>query len=210
MNYCSGCHSLEYMRYDRMAQDIGITNDDGTVAVDMLKANLMFTGDKAGDQIHIAMRPKDAATWFGVTPPDLSLEARARGNEWLYHYLKGFYADDKKPWGVNNAVFPDVAMPHVLVDLQGVQQPIYETHIVAVDGETQQTQQLVGLKLATPGQLTEAQYDELVTDLVNFLAYVGEPIKAERERVGVWVLLFLVLLGAFAYLLKREYWKDVH
>jgi len=210
MNYCSGCHSLEYMRYDRIAKDIGITLDNGAVATDMLKTNLMFTSDKVGDQIKIAMTPKEGAAWFGVVPPDLTLEARARGNEWLYQYLKGFYADPTKTWGVNNAVFPDVAMPHVLLGLQGIQTPIYETHTVTVDKDTQQIKTLVDLKLTQPGTLTEAEYDQLVTDLVNFLAYAGEPIKSERERLGVWVILGLILIGVFAYLLKREYWKDVH
>jgi len=210
MNYCSGCHSLEYMRYERMATDIGITLDDGAVATDMLKKNLMFTSDKVGDQIHIAMRPKDSALWFGITPPDLTLETRARGNEWLYHYLKGFYVDPNKPWGVNNAVFPDVAMPHVLWELQGIQTPIYETHTVTVDNDTQQIKTLVGLQVTQQGTLTEAEYDQVVTDLVNFLAYVGEPNKSERERLGIWVILGLIIIGVFAYLLKREYWKDVH
>jgi len=210
MNYCSGCHSLEFVRYERLAQDLHITDEKGAVYTNLMKKNLMFTGDKIGETIKIAMRGSDSALWFGVTPPDLSLIARARGTDWLYGYFKGFYRDDSRPWGVNNVVFPEVSMPHMLLSLQGLQEPIYETHVMHVGTETQVTKQLIGLKPGTKGSLTPEQYDQVVNDLVNFLAYAADPVKLERERIGIWVILFLVIFLAFAYLLKREYWKDIH
>ena len=206
MNYCSGCHSLKFMRYNRMAQDIGITTDTGEIAVDLLKANLMFTSSKVGEHIEIAMRPKDAESWFGTLPPDLSLETRARGEQWIYDYLLGFYADDSRPWGVNNLVFKDVGMPHVLTDLQGKQKPVYR--IQRHDGKVEK--HIVGVSPETAGKLTSSEYKQFVNDLVNFLSYVGNPVKEKSKRIGLFVLLFLAVAFAFAYALKREYWKDVH
>ena len=210
MNYCSGCHSLEFVRYERLAKDLQITDGKGNVYTNLMKKDLMFTDGKIGDTIQIAMREEDAKKWFGVPPPDLSLIAKARGAQWLYSYLKGFYVDESKPWGVNNVVFPDVGMPNVLMGLQGVQVPEYQVHTVKVGNETQVEKKIIGLKLVEQGSLSPKEYDQLVTDLVNFLVYAADPIKDERERMGLWVILFLLVLGAFAYLLKREYWKDVH
>lgn len=178
MNYCSGCHSLKYVRYDGMAKDIAIVDDKGNVLEKMVKDNLVFTGEKITDSMVIAMSPLDASRWFGLPPPDLSLVARARGADWLYTYLRSFYPDPKKPWGVNNYLFPDVAMPHVLDELQN--------------------------------KLTKPEFDASVRDLVNFLVLMGEPKQRERERLGVWVLLFLGVFFVFCWLLKREYWKDIH
>lgn len=178
MNQCSGCHSLKYVRYRGMAQDIGIVDRDGKVYDELVKHDLMFTGNKLEDPILTAMSPLQGKNWFGISPPDLSLVTRSRGVDWLYAYLRSFYADPKRPWGVNNKIFPDVAMPHVLANVQQSMSP--------------------------------TEYDAYVADLVNFLAYVGEPVQLQRKRLGVWVLLFLGVFFVFAFLLKREYWKDVH
>lgn len=188
MNYCSGCHAVGYQRYNRVAQDLGIKED-------LMKANLMFVHDaKIGDLMQNSMAPADGKHWFGQTPPDLTLVARVRGVDWLYTYLRGFYKDDTRPFGVNNKVFPEVGMPHVLAELQGIQ-------IKTEDGE---------LELAKGGKLSPQEYDETVRDLVNFLAYSGEPVKLERQSLGVKILMFLVVFFILAYLLKKEYWKDVH
>jgi len=195
MNHCSGCHGLKYERYETLAKDLGIVDIDGKVLEDLIKKDLMFVGEKMSDPIRTAMTKEDGANWFGVAPPDLSLVARSRGADWLYSYLRSFYRDEKRPWGVNNLVFPDVGMPHVLLELQGMQ--------VKTDDHN------APLKLIHPGQLTPAQYDQAIHDLVNFLVYVGEPMQETRKRVGVWVLLFLGVFFIFALLLKKEYWKDV-
>ncbi|MBE2294481.1 MAG: cytochrome c1 [Phycisphaerales bacterium] len=200
VNYCMGCHSLEYQRYNRMAHDIGLTDEQ-------VKENLIFTGAKVGDTMKNAMIKSEAKHWFGVTPPDLSLIARSRGNDYLYTYLLTFYQDPSRPFGVNNAAFPNAGMPHVMWDLQGMQKPIYETH-KGTNGE--ETKTLVGFELSQPGSMSPPQFKEAMADLVNFLAYVGEPIKLERQRIGIWVLLFLGLAFVVFYLLKKEYWKDVH
>ncbi len=209
MNYCSGCHSLQFMRYERMAKDIGLTDDKGEVMADVVKANLMFSSKRIGDQILVAMPSEEARHWFGVAPPDLTLASPHRSNKWLYNYLLSFYVDDKKTWGVNNVVFPDVAMPNVLLALQGEQEPIYETRQLTVEGQTVEHKTVTGLKLIKPGELSPKEFQALVYDLVNFMAYVGDPIKVQRERMGVAVILFLLALLVFAYLLKREYWKDI-
>lgn len=193
MNYCSGCHALQYARFDGVAKDLGMVDEKGAVFDKLIKSQLNFAGDKVTDNILTSMPQKDSAKWFGVAPPDLSLVARSRTPDWLYTYLKSFYVDPSRPWGVNNLVFPNVGMPHILLELQGVQ-VLNEGH----------------LTLKTPGLLTEAEYDQAVRDLVNFLDYIGEPAKLHRERLGVWVLLFLVVFLVLAALLKREYWKDVH
>jgi ubiquinol-cytochrome c reductase cytochrome c1 subunit len=202
MNYCSGCHSLQYERYNRMAQDIGITDDNGKVMDELVKTNLMFTADKIQEQIQIAMRSEDAATWFGVPPPDLSLETRARGGDWVYSYLLAFYKDSSRPWGMNNLVFKDVGMPHVLADLQGVQ----EIDLAPVADESD----AFPLKITQPGKLSADEYRQVVYDLTNFLSYVADPIYKTRHYIGSFVILFLVVFLAFSYLLKREYWKDIH
>ncbi len=197
MNYCSGCHSLKYLRYNRMADDLKIPPAD--------LSSLMFTSDKPFDEIVSAM-PADAEKWFGKRPPDLSLTARAKGPDYIYSFLKGFYTDKARIWGVNNRYLPNASMPFVLASLQGLQKPVFKSE--TVDGQTKMV--LSELELATPGSLSPEKYDEFVRDITNFLDYAGEPIKAKRQSLGIFVTLFLLVFFAFAYLLKKEYWKDVH
>jgi len=200
VNYCMGCHSLEHQRYNRMARDIGLTDEQ-------VKENLIFTGAKVGDTMKNAMNKSEAKGWFGVVPPDLTLIARSRGVDYLYTYLLTFYEDPSRPFGVNNAAFPNAGMPHVLWELQGMQKPIYEKH---KNAEGHEVETLTGFELVQPGSMNPPQFKESMADLVNFLSYVGEPIKLERQRIGVWVILFLALAFVVFYLLKKEYWKDVH
>ena len=199
MNYCSGCHSLKYLRYNRLAADLKIPESE-------LAANLMFSSDKAFDTINSAM-PKDSESWFGKEPPDLSLIARARGVDYLFSYMKGFYADKTRPWGVNNLYLPSAAMPHVLQELQGSQKPVFKNE---PDDRGSARMVLVGVAAMTPGALKPEEYDQFVRDIVNFLDYAGEPVKEKRQSMGVFVTLFLLVFFVFAYLLKKEYWKDVH
>lgn len=211
MNYCAGCHSLDFVRFDGMAKDLGMVDKDGKVLEKIVNENLNFINDKITSTIAVAAPKKDAAVWFGVAPPDLSLVARSRGTDWLYTYLRSFYADAAKPWGVNNLVFPDVGMPHVLQNLQGTQVAVTKTvTLMNEEGQPYEKEVIDHLALQSPGSMTTEEYNKTITDLVNFLEYVGEPHKLERKRLGVWVLLFLVIFTLFAYLLKREYWKDVH
>ncbi len=193
MNECSSCHSLKYTRYDALAKGIEITDENGNVLDALVKQDLMFAGDSLSDPIQSAMTTADAEKWFGIAAPDLTLVARYRGVDWLYTYLRTFYVDPTRPWGVNNLVYPSVAMPHVLLNLQG-----------------EQTLTPTGLKLTKQGTMTSVEYDRAVADLVNFLSYVGEPVQLERRKIGVWVLVFLGIFLVFSYLLKREYWKDIH
>ena len=200
VNYCLSCHSAKQMRYSRMSEDLGISPE-------LTELNLMFTGDKIFDGMNIAMRPEDAEKWFGVNPPDLSLIARSRGADWLYTYLKSFYVDDSRPFGVNNMLFPKVGMPHALADLQGMQKAVYKT----VKGEDNSTKQVFErFEIIVPGRLTEKGYDYAMKDLVNFMVYMGEPAKLERQKLGWKVIMFLLLMLVIFYLLKKEYWKDIH
>lgn len=200
VNYCLSCHSAQYMRYGRMAEDLGLDEQ-------VVKDNLMFTTDKIGDTMKVAMRPADAEKWFGVAPPDLSVIARARGADWLYSFLNGFYLDDARPTGVNNLYFADTAMPHVLSELQGFQRKVAHG-----EGEEGAGHGAHGapLEQAIPGKLSEKDYRQATRDLVAFLVYMGEPAKLVRYRVGFWVIAFLFVLFVATYLMKREYWKDVH
>jgi len=199
VNYCLSCHSAAYQRYNRMGRDIGLTEQQ---VID----NLMFASDKIGEQMTIAMSPENGASWFGAPPPDLTLVTRSRGSDWLYTYLRTFYLDDSRPFGVNNLVFPSVGMPHVLWGLQGWQKPVYKT--VEHDGHEKQV--IDQLELVEPGTLSADEYDRAMRDLVTFMTYMGEPVKLQRESLGIKVLLFLTLLLVITYLLKKEYWKDVH
>lgn len=196
VNYCLSCHSAQHMRYNRMGRDIGLTDDQ-------VIENLMFASDKVGNQMTIAMSRNDAKEWFGAPPPDLTLVARVRGADWLYTYLRTFYVDETRPFGVNNVVFPSVGMPHVLWELQGVQKAVFKK-----DGHGNDV--IDHLELAEPGSMTPAEYDKAVRDLVNFMVYMGEPAQLERYALGVKVILFLLVFLVVAYLLKKEYWKDVH
>ncbi len=189
VNYCYGCHSLKFLRYNRLAKDLGIAEQD---VID----NLMFSGSKIADPMEISMTKEDANNWFGVQPPDLSLIARSRGTDWLYTYLRSFYADDSRPFGVNNTLFKDVGMPHVLSGLQGLK--------AAPGAEGEHAEMLV------KGTLSEKEYDQVIHDIVGFLEYAGEPAKLKRQTMGLYVLLFLAFFTLIAYLLKKEYWRDVH
>ena len=198
VNYCLSCHSAAYMRYNRMA-DIGLSDAQ-------IKANLLFAGEKVGDTMTVAMAKKDAKAWFGAAPPDLSVEARARGADWLYGYLRGFYRDDTRPTGWNNTVYDKVAMPHVLWQLQGQQVLKVEDRVDAHGVKTEAH----ALVLDKPGSMSPAEYDATIADLVNYLVFMGEPAKNQRLQLGLIVLLFLGLLFVVAYYLKKEFWKDIH
>ncbi|MGY3931585.1 ubiquinol--cytochrome c reductase, cytochrome c1 [Aeromonas encheleia] len=199
MNYCAGCHSTQYQRYNRVATDIGIPEE-------LMRENLVFTDAKIGDLMKSAMSEKDAARWFGAPPPDLTLVARVRGANWIYTYLRAFYVDETRPFGVNNAVFPSVGMPHVLEPLQGTPRAEFGSH--EVDGQS--VQRVVSIKSDGNGEMNNEEYDQTVLDLVNFLVYSAEPVQQERERMGFWVLGFIVIFFIFTVLLKKEFWRDVH
>ena len=243
MNNCMGCHSLKFQRYNRSAKDLQISED-------LMINNLMFTGEKIADLMTNNMPAAAAEKWFGTAPPDLSLAARSRNPKWLYNYLRGFYADSDRPYGINNSVFEDVGMPHALQALQGIQDKTeevkdLENDIAYAHGDIASARQkikdgdskgelnkiisdaehqihekearLVDLSkqgnyfvLIKEGELSAKEFDSAMVDLVNFLEYVGEPIKRERKAMGVYVLLFIVFFIAVAYLLKKEYWRDVH
>lgn len=206
MNYCMGCHSMEHARFNRISRDLDIPEK-------LMMDNLVFDTDKKfGDLATIAMRTEDSKKWFGAAPPDLTLVARVRRPDWVYTYMRSFYKDPSRPWGVNNVVFKDVGMPHVLADLQGV--VAKGTAQVAVGYDTLTGREITeehhdALYLETPGSLTPEAYDKLVFDLVNFLTYSAEPVAVERERMGWWVLLFLAIFFVPVYMLNKEYWKDV-
>lgn len=199
MNYCVGCHQMQFQRYERTFNDLGIPVDAGL-------ENLVFTKDtKVGEHIKNSMEKGDAAKWFGAAPPDLTLEARLRGPDWIYSYLKSFYVDPSRPFGVNNTVFKDVGMPHVLQELQGIPHKVYETKLI--DGEEQQV--FVGIETDGSGELSEDEYDRAVLDITNFMVYIGEPMILERESIGRWALLWCVIFFVFAVLLKKEFWRDI-
>jgi len=200
VNYCLGCHSAKYMRYSQLAEDLALTEPE-------LRASLMFTGTRVYDTMDSAMSAEQGRQWFGNAPPDLSLIARSRGPDYVYTFLRSFYEDPSRPTGVNNAVLPGTAMPHVLAPLQGLQQPRFET-TKGEDGK--EVQHLVGLEPGSvPGDLPAAAFDSFVRDTVAFLEYVSEPSKARRQALGVWVILFLLMFTTFAWFLYKEYWKDV-
>ncbi|MEL0585523.1 MAG: cytochrome c1 [Candidatus Thiodiazotropha sp. (ex. Lucinoma kazani)] len=200
MNYCLSCHSAKYQRYNRMAKDLGLTKDE-------VVQNLMFTTDKIGNTMDIAMTAEQGTEWFGSPPPDLSVISRARGVDWIYTYLRSFYLDEKRPFGVNNLVFPDVGMPHVLWELQGAQKAVFKLENGSSGNDIQVFDHF---EPVTQGTVSAEEYDQVARDLTAFLSYVGEPIQMERKRLGVWVLLFIAVFFVMAYLLKKEYWKDVH
>jgi len=198
VNYCMGCHSAKYVRYNQLAKDLQISEDQ-------LVNNLMFAGGKPHDRMEIAMPEVDASRWFGAPPPDLSLIARSRGTDYLFTFLKGFYIDESRPTGVNNLLLESAAMPNVLWELQGSQRAIFveEEH----DGIV--THAFEGFEQVEPGQMSPEEFDQFVRDLVNFLEYIGEPIQLQRRQLGVWVLIFLLVFGLFSWALKQEIWKDI-
>jgi ubiquinol-cytochrome c reductase cytochrome c1 subunit len=205
VNYCLSCHSAKYIRYNRIARDLDLTEEQ-------VSENLMFTTDKIHDTMTIAMRPKDAENWFGgVSPPDLSLVARSRGPAWIHTYLRTFYLDPEiQATGVNNLVFKDTAMPHVLWPLQGWQKLADKQGKASQGEEADAHGEEKKLELVIAGAMTPTEYEQALDDLVNFMAYVGEPARIDRKKIGPWALLFLVVFCGVTYLLKREYWKDIH
>lgn len=205
VDYCLSCHAASYMRYNRIARDTGMSDAE-------LRENLIFTTNekgeptKVGSLMKVAMTDDYAKEAFGTAVPDLTLSARARGADWLYTYLRTFYADPYRPTGMNNLVFPDVSMPNVLSSLQGIQKAVHKT-------ETHQgveVESVDHLELDQPGSMTPEEFDAFVADLVNFMVYLGEPVQNERRSLGIKVLVFLAIFFVVAYLLKKEYWKDVH
>ena len=198
VNYCLSCHSAEYSRYNRVGKDLGISDE-------LVSENLIFTTDKYGEKTKVGSLMKTTMTTeyaeaaFGTAPPDLSLIARSRGTHWLYNYLRGFYIDETRPMGVNNGVFANVGMPHVLEELEGLKKAVKDE-----DGV------ITGFEQVTQGSMTSVQYDQAMHDLVAFLDYMAEPYKQTRKNVGTGVILFLLVLLVLSYLLKKEYWKDVH
>lgn len=198
MNYCLGCHSMQYQRYNRTFRDLEIPEELGV-------ENLQFTGEKPGDLITNAMPTEAAGAWFGTAAPDLTLVARVRGADWLYTYFRSFYVDESRPFGVNNAVFPNVGMPHVLQELQGVPRKTHEKRMV--DGEMKDV--YVGIKSDGSGILSPAEYDQAMLDLTNFLVYTGEPMLLEQRRLGWYVFGFILVFTILAWLLKREYFRDL-
>lgn len=204
MNYCVGCHSLKYERYSRLGQDLAIPPD-------LLQRDLIQPGDKPGQYILTSMPSADAEVWFGKAPPDLSLMARARGPDHLYRFLKTFYVDPTRQTGANNMQLPATAMPHVLSELEGLKKPVFKSvEHRGEDGKVSTEQVFDHFEQVAPGRLKPEEYDGFVRDTVNFLAYVGEPTQVKRHALGVWVVLFLIVFTWLAYLMKNEFWKDVH
>lgn len=199
INYCLNCHSANHMRFNRMARDLEMDEEE--------VKTMMYTTDKIGEPMRIAINEKQASEWFGTLPPDLTVIARARGEDWLYTFLRSFFKDERRPFGVNNMTFKDVGMPHVLADLQGVAEPVFVT---VTNAEGKQEKVIEKLVLKDKGSLSPAEYDAMVRDLVGFMVYMGEPAKLVRYNLGMWVILFLIVLTILLYLLKKEYWKDVH
>ena len=197
VNYCSGCHSLKYVRYARIGEDLGLSEDD-------VQARLNFTGGKIGDHMVAAMTPETGKTAFGKAPPDLSLIARVRGSDWIYTYLKSFYLDEGRPVGWNNTLFANASMPNPLWELQGLQQPVFGKKTATGESPVE------GFTISQAGTQTPEQFDQTVRDITAFLEYAGEPAALKRQDVGVWAILFLVFLAFMAWLLKNEYWRDVH
>lgn len=196
VNYCLSCHSAAYMRYNRMSEDLQIPKE-------VVEDNMMFAADRIGGLMKTSMPAEDAKKWFGKAPPDLSLIARSRGPEWLYTYLRGFYLDDTSPSGWNNTLFPKVAMPHVMYSLQGARNAIFKKDENGVEVFDH-------YEMVKPGTLNEDEFDSAIRDLTNFMVYLAEPARLVRYKLGVYVLIFLAIFFVFAYLLKKEYWKDVH
>ena len=221
VNYCLSCHSASYARYNRVAEDLDIPEA-------LLKENLMFTTEKTGDLMKTTMSASDSKRWFGVTPPDLTLVSRVRKPDWVYTYLRAFYADENSPSGWNNSLFKNVAMPHAMYELQGVQRLLSDQEMTALaahsagdaqhnsDGHHDADQSPytkvadAKFELVHPGKLTPKEFDEAMLDLTNFLVYLAEPAQLQREQIGVFTLLFLIILMGLAFLLKKEFWRDVH
>ena len=214
MNNCLGCHSLKYARYKKVSEDLEIP-------LGMFQDNLIFGDQKMGDLITVGMDPKEAKEWFGNAPPDLTLEAGLRGPDWIYTYLTSFYIDESRPLGVNNKVYENVGMPHVLIDMQGISRSVCrEVPVIADNGGLKQDP-LTGIQLTKEqcgflevdsgtGEMSTEEFDDAMLDLTNFLAYMTEPLKIERETIGTYTLLYLIIFTMLSYLLYREFKKDLH
>lgn len=214
MNNCLGCHSLKYARYKKVSEDLEIP-------LGMFQDNLIFGDQKMGDLITVGMDPKEAKEWFGNAPPDLTLEAGLRGPDWIYTYLTSFYIDESRPLGVNNKVYENVGMPHVLIDMQGISRSVCrEVPVIADNGGLKQDP-LTGIQLTKEqcgflevdsgtGEMSTEEFDDAMLDLTNFLAYMTDPLKIERETIGTYTLLYLIIFTMLSYLLYREFKKDLH
>jgi ubiquinol-cytochrome c reductase cytochrome c1 subunit len=200
VNYCSGCHSAKYVRFNSIAKGLQLNEDE-------VVNNLMFNAEKTFETIQVNMPPDDAKRWFGQTPPDLSLMARSKGSDYLFNFLRGFFLDPNSPTGVDNAYLRGTSMPHVLWELQGFQEAVFVE--VKAEGDKVATQQLDHFEPVTAGMLSAKQYDEFVRDTVNFLEYISEPVRGTRRVLGVWVLMFLIFFYIVATMLKKQIWKDV-
>ncbi|NND00287.1 MAG: cytochrome c1 [Gammaproteobacteria bacterium] len=214
INYCLSCHSAAYARYNRVAEDLEIP-------IALLKENLMFTTEKVGDLMISTMPAEDSKRWFGISPPDLTLVSRVRKPDWVYTYLRAFYLDESSPSGWNNSLFENVAMPHALYELQGVQRLVGKVDPTELHGGdahaaetgTDNSLRIVGdakFELVHPGKLSPDEFDAAMTDLTAFLAYLAEPAQMQRKKIGVFTLLFIFILMGLCYMLKLEYWRDVH
>ncbi len=197
MNYCSGCHSLKYLRYARIGEDLGLTEDE-------VQQNLNLSGAKIGDHVISPMSAQMGVAAFGKAPPDLSVIARVRGSDWIYTYLKSFYLDETRPVGWNNKLFANASMPNPLWEMQGLQQPVYGKKTATGEMPVE------GFTISQPGTQSAEQFDQTVRDITACLEYAGEPAAVKRQSTGVWVVLFLAFFTFIAWLLKKEYWRDVH
>jgi ubiquinol-cytochrome c reductase cytochrome c1 subunit len=199
MNYCSGCHSAQYVRFNTIGKSLGLSEEQ-------LVDNLMFNAEKTFETIKSSMPPADAARWYGKAPPDMSLMARAKGADYVYNFLKGFYVSPESPSGVDNLVLAGTSMPHVLWELQGYQAANFEHH-ENDDGSVTTT--FEGFEQMSPGSMDAEDYDDFVRDTVNFLVYISEPIRSDRRKLGVWVIMFLIFFFILSVQLKKQIWKDV-
>lgn len=199
MNYCSGCHSAQYVRFKTIGKALELSEEQ-------LIDNLMFNAEKTFETIRSAMSPEDGARWYGKAPPDLSLMARAKGADYIYNFLKGYYVEPGSPSGVNNVVLAGTSMPHVLWELQGYQKASFSHH-QNDDGSTTST--FEGFEMLSAGSMDAEDYDDFVRDTTNFLAFIAEPIRQDRRKLGVWVLMFLIFFFILATQLKKQIWKDV-
>lgn len=204
MNYCSGCHSAQYVRFNTIGEHLELSDDQ-------LVDNLMFNAEKTFETIRAAMPAADAERWYGVAPPDLSLMARSKGADYIYTFLKSFYVEEDSPTGVNNIVMPATSMPHVLWELQGYQRANFSEHEETDNaGNVTTTSHFEGFEQVSAGKLNAEDYDDFVRDTVNFLAYIAEPIRGERRKIGTWVIMYLIVFCIIALMLKKQIWKDVH
>jgi len=204
MNYCSGCHSAQYVRFNTIGKHLELTEEQ-------LVDNLMFNAEKTFETIRSAMPAADAERWYGKAPPDLSLMARSKGADYIYTFLKSFYVQDESPTGVDNIVLAGTSMPHVLWELQGFQKAIFSEHTEEdADGNVNTTLHFEGFEQVSEGSLDAEDYDLFVRDTVNFLAYIAEPVRGERRKIGTWVIMYLLVFLIIAYMLKKQIWKDVH